>query len=132
MNQDQLASARLASKRWRLRNLDKAKQIVKRYAETHPDVIKRRNDKWNSHLLKFKDKRLALLTVVRTNVCSKCKRTTRTALHHFTYDYTHPEWYVKELCLPCHNAEHARLRKLKLTVPEINKHIMKAKEMRYA
>ena len=115
------------ARRYRLRHPERVKASVARYALTHPEVIKRRNQKWNARLIKFKDKRLARPDVCRLGVCTSCKRDIkdgeikRTVLHHFTYDYAHPSWYVTELCLLCHAGEHARLMKLGWIVPEINK-----------
>jgi hypothetical protein len=58
--------------------------------------------------IRFKNKRVLMPTIIRTNICSKCGKKypeeleQQTSLHHIKYDEEHPCDNLMEFCNSCH------------------------------
>ncbi len=94
--------------------MEKISKQLKWY-RAHPEAAKKNRDIQNAkrdhkRLITFKGKQIMLKERPRIGVCTNCHEERLTNLHHEQYDEANPLAHTVELCVPCHNSEHKRLR----------------------
>ncbi len=109
---------------------ERNRDACKKYREAHPERKKANGLKWyyshpeqskanrdiqnpkrdHKRLFTFKDKQIMHSVRPRTGICTNCHEERLTNLHHTKYDEVNPLAHTVELCVPCHNSEHKRLR----------------------
>ncbi len=102
-----------SKQKWLDNNKEQRLQYTRDYREKNRDKVRAYNHENNKKRIKFKGKTLCIDHNPRSGKCTKCDRTDMlTNMHHTQYDESDPVAHTIELCVPCHNSEHKRLRNI--------------------